>query len=180
MGDPCVRKMASSELSLSPCPCETSAGASKSVRSPVWKYLNHWTEAIGKSVCQVMGADGEVYSQNINGNYPTNLKQHLWTKHPNEYSKVLEIEASVKEEAESKHAQICHKAAVAASKQLTLTQSLSASKQYKKEWERYQTITRNLVIFVGSNNVANSIVESAKFIDLLRLLNSKYKVQSTW
>ena len=81
-----------------------------------------------------------------------------------------------KEEAESKCAQICYKAAVAASKQLTLTQSLSASKQYKKESERYQTITRKLAIFVGSNNVTNSIVESAEFIDLLHVLDSKYKV----
>ena len=123
MGDPCVRKMASSELSLSPCPSETTTGGIKSVRSPVWKYFN-WTEAIGKSVCQVMGADGEVCSQNINGKYATNLKQHLRTKHPNEYSKVLEIEAlakKAKEEAESKRAQICYKAAVAASEQLTHT-----------------------------------------------------------
>lgn len=35
--------------------------------------------------------------------------------------------------SESKCAQTCYKAAVAASKQLTLTQSVSASKQYKKE-----------------------------------------------
>ena len=92
----------------------------------------------------------------------------------------MEIEASIKkakDEAESKRAEICHKSAAAAtSKQLTLTQTLSASKQYKKESERYRIITRKLAIFVGSNNVANSIVESPEFTDLLRTLDAKYKV----
>ena len=169
-----------SDLSVSPCPSgysDTPAVTNKSLRSPVWKYFK-FVEAIGKSVCQVVGTDGEVCSQNISGKFPTNLKQHLRSKHPNEHSAVLEVDASIKkakDEAELKRAQICHKAAAAtASKQLT--QPLSAGKQYKKESERYQTITRKLAIFVGSNNVANSIVESPEFTDLLRTLDPKYKV----
>ena len=53
---------------------------------------------------------------------------------------------------------------------------MSATKQYRKESEKYQSITRKLAIFVGSNNVANSIVESAEFKELVHTLDSRYKV----
>lgn len=51
--------MAGSNLSVSLCPSgysDSPAVTSKSLRSPVWKYFS-WEEAIGKSVCQVVGKD---------------------------------------------------------------------------------------------------------------------------
>ena len=110
--------------------------------------------------------------------YTTNLKYHIKNKHPKEYSTILAIESTLKkakEEAKAKRA-ISHKASVTATKQLTLTESLSATKQYRKESEKYQSITLKLAIFVGSNNVANSIVESAEFKELVHTLDSRYKV----
>ena len=181
--------MASSdhERSLSLCPsgfsgeicdAQTTQPGKSTVRSPMWNYFT-WEESTGKSVCQVTGADGNVCSQNITGKYTTNLKYHIKNKRPKEYSTILAIESTLKkakEEAEAKRA-ISHKASVTAAKQLTLTESLSATKQYRKESEKYQSITRKLAIFVGSNNVANSIVESAEFKEFILLTqDTKYLV----
>ena len=90
------------------------------------------------------------------------------------------MEAAIKkakEEAEaSKISGISHKASATASKQLTLSQSLSAGKHYKNESERYLMITRKLAVFVGSSNVAKRVVETAEFRYLLHVLDSRYKV----
>ena len=79
----------------------------------------------------------------------------------------------MKREAEaSKISGISHKASAKASKQLTLSQSLSSGKYYKKD---YLMITRKLAVFVGSSNIANRVVETAEFRDLLHMLDSRYK-----
>ena len=123
------------------------------------------------------GADG-ICSQIINGKYTTNLRQHIKSKHPKEYSEILAIESTIKkakEEAESKPV-ISHKVAATTAKQVVLAQSLSAGQHYLKESPIYQSIKRKLAVFVGSNYVANNIVESAEFKELIHTLNSKYKI----
>lgn len=145
----------------------------------MWKFFN-FDETTGKSICQVQLSGEKPCGVDVPGKFPTNLKQHLSKSHPEEHAQVLRMEAAIKrakEEAEaSKITGVSHKASATASKQLTLSQSLSAGKHYKKESERYLTITRKLAVFVGSNNVANRVVETAEFRDLLHVLDSRYKV----
>lgn len=166
----------SSAASVSPCPSFT--GESSKKRSPAWKFFD-FDETAGKSVCQVRLSGEETCGVTIPGKYPTNLKQHLRKSHPEEHAQVLRMEASIKkakDEAEALKISISHKASATASKQLTLSQSLSGGKHYKKESERYTMITRKLAVFVGSSNVANRVVETAEFRDLLHVLDSRYKV----
>ena len=47
---------------------------------------------------------------------------------------------------------------------------------YFKESDRFKKITKKLAVFVGGSNVANRIVESAEFRDLLNTLDGWYKV----
>ena len=154
----CVADRSSSAASVSPSP--SLAGESKATkrRSLVWKFFE-FNETTGKSVCQVPLSGEEPCGVNVPGKFATNLKQHLSKSHPEEHAQVLRMEAAIKRAKEeagaSKISGISHKASATTSKQLTLSQSLSSGKHYKKESERYLMITRNLAVFVGSNNVAN-------------------------
>jgi len=47
---------------------------------------------------------------------------------------------------------------------------------YGKDNKQYKAITRKLAIFVGSSNVANSLVENLEFKDLLHTLDPRYPV----
>ena len=81
-----------------------------------------------------------------------------------------EVAKNAKKEAERKECATSLKAA----KQLTLTQSLSSgtSTLYNKESKHNRAIT----VFVGSWNVANRIVESLEFRDLLHCFDQHYQV----
>ena len=146
------------------------------MKSAVWKFFEYNAQ-IEKCVCQVIksnssagAASDEVCGHCIAGKYPSNLKQHLRKHHPQQYSEVLKLEEAAKmakEEAESKKCALLLKTA----KQLTLTQST-----YKKDSEQHKLLTRKLAVFVGSSNVANRIVESLEFRDLLHCLDHRYQV----
>ena len=85
------------------------------------------------------------YGQNITSKNPTNLKQHLSSSHPEAHREEIEIEVATKKaknEVEAKRCSIFHKAGDITSKQLTMSQSLSAGKQYKKDSPHYQEIAR--------------------------------------
>lgn len=101
----------------------------------------------------------------------------LKTTPPKQYSEVLKLEESVKvkKEAESKKSAQSLKAA----KQLTTVQSLSRGTTYKKDSEQHKLLTRKLAVFVGHSKVANQIVESPEFWDLLHCLDHWYQVPGT-
>ena len=146
------------------------------MKSAVWKFFEYNAQ-IEKCICQVIksnssagAASDEVCGHCIAGKYPSNLKQHLRKHHPQQYSEVLKLEEAAKmakEEAESKKCALLLKTA----KQLTLTQST-----YKKDSEQHKLLTWKLAVFVGSSNVANRIVESLEFRDLLHCLDHRYQV----
>ena len=60
--------------------------------------------------------------------------------------------------------------------QLTLKESSKRHNVYEKDSMKYKAITRKLPIFVGSSNVANSIVENLEFKDLLYTMDARYPV----
>ena len=70
------------------------------------------------------------------------------------------------------------------SHQLTLAKSLKSRSAYKKESDRYRQISRKLAIFIGSTNVATSIVDNLEFKDFLHTMDSRYtvpgRVRSYW
>ena len=47
---------------------------------------------------------------------------------------------------------------------------------YGKDNKQYKAITQKLAIFVGSSNIANSLVEKLEFKDLLHTLDPQYLV----
>ena len=142
------------------------------VRSPVWNFFN-FNEATEKSACQVQLSNQNICAQTISGKYPTNLKQHLRT--PKSIQKCCKLNHLLRRRRK-KHS---HGGTPFTTKQVPWqidNQSLSSGKHYKKESDRYQEITRKLAIFVAGSNIANSIVESAEFRDLLNTLNGRYKM----
>ena len=48
----------------------------------------------------------------------------------------------------------------------------------KHNSHKYKAVTWKLAIFVGSSNVANTIVENYEFVDLLEALDPRYPVPS--
>ena len=157
---------------------EHSTRPSRSVRSPVWNFFEY-DATTENSVCQVELSEHVICAHSISGKYPTNLKQHLKRCHPEAHSQVLQVESSIKKaksEVKAKRCSSSHKAAATSSKQLNLSQALSSGKKYRKESDRYQAITKKLAVFVGSSNVANSIVQSPEFKDLLNTLDGRYKM----
>ena len=92
--------MASSSASVSPTPSVTGAKRGSVRRSPVWNFFD-FNEATGNSVYRVQLSDhGDKCAHIIGGKYPMNLKQYLRKSHPDEYSRVLEIESSAKKAKE--------------------------------------------------------------------------------
>ena len=64
--------------------------------SSVWEYFNYLEED-NKSVCLIEKPNGSQCGQTFNGKFPTNLKTHLKTKHPQEFKHFEECEAKKKE-----------------------------------------------------------------------------------
>ena len=56
-------------------------------------------------------------------------------------------------------------------KQATLAQVLHKRTAYEKDSNRYKQVTRQLAMFIGVTNVANSIVENPEFRELLQELD---------
>ena len=50
---------------------------------------------------------------------------------------------------------------------------------YSKDSKHYRIIKRKLVIFVGSSNVANRVLDNVEFKDLLRALDPGYPSTGT-
>ena len=179
-------EMAASESqSVSPAPSivSTSHGTllGRLLKSAVWKFFEYNAQ-IEKSVCQVIKSNSsadaaldQVCGHCIAGKYPSNLKQHLRKHHPQQYSEVLKLEEAAKKAKEEAESKKCARSLKTA-KQLTLTQSLSTGTTYKKDSEQHKLLTRKLAVFVGSSNVANRIVESLEFRDLLHCLDHRYQV----
>ena len=61
--------------------------------------------------------------------------------------------------------------------QLSLENSLEQRNSYSESSTQYKVITRQLAIFVGSTNIALSIVENPEFRDLLLTLDKRYQVR---
>ena len=84
----------SSAVSVLPSPSVTgehNTRPSRSVRSPMWSFFEY-DPATKKSICQVGVSDHVICAHNISTKYPTNLKQHLKTSHPEAHSQVLQVE----------------------------------------------------------------------------------------
>ena len=120
-------------------------------------------------VCSSDSDVSEICGHKIEGKWPSNLKQHLKTAHPDIHA---EIEKKAKREAEKQ------KASLKVSHQMTLAQSLHSGSTYAKTHQRFMAITRKLAIFVGTTNVPNSIVENLAFKDLLHTADPRYLVPS--
>ena len=60
--------------------------------------------------------------------------------------------------------------------QSTLKEAFTIDTLYSKDSHQYKAVTRKLAIFVGSSNVANTIVENYEFVDLLEALDPRYPV----
>ena len=59
-------------------------------------------------------------------------------------------------------------------KQLSVVESFKGRSKYDKSSPRYLQITKALAIFIGSTNVANSIIENDEFRSLVKVLDSRY------
>ena len=141
--------------------------------SAVWNYF-FYDSTKGKSTCQVSSGDASessVCGMEINGKYPTNLKAHLKAKHPGRYTELCKMEEELKEKAKQKHGR-----EVKLATQLSIEDATKRTKKYTKESEKYQKITRKLATFVGVGYVANSIVDSQEFRDLIAELDDRYTV----
>lgn len=174
----------SSSLSPSPCP-EESVPSGRRKSSPAWEYFVYDSET-DKSICQIevcstggdragtsSASDSNVKQcgQTVAGKWPTNLKHHLQKYHPKQYDVVLEKEKELKAQKVKPKVK-----KPTLSGQLTISQAFEGKPQYTQESDRYNQITKKLAIFIGSTNVAISLVDNAEFRSLLRTLDPRYPV----
>ena len=150
--------------SLSPSRSELAVGNSL-LRSPVWEHFKY-DSSKDKSVCCISTGNSSSCGTKLKGKFPTNLKQHLKNKHPREIREVIDKDLKKKKEKGDKHPPKV--------KQATLHQVLK--QRYISDSQNYKIITRKLAIFLGSSNVANSLVVSPEFQSLLNSLNLRYQV----
>ena len=153
---------------------ETSSSETQNSGRPktslVWEIFDY-DECSDSSICNVKISQGsEVPTQcgkTIKGKNPTNLKQHMRKHHPNDFRKFLE-----KEEA--------FKLQKAATNKSTVTQPLLTSMlsqtPYLKESAKQKRITEKLAIFIGSANVATTLVEDQEFREFLHEMDPRYVV----
>lgn len=118
-----------------------------------------------------------ICGREIQGKFPTNLKQHLKKCHNEVYLELLKKEEELKVKKEKK-AEALKRSSLKVSQQMTLVQSLKSKSVYSKDNPQFKLITRKLAIFIGTSNVANSIVENMEFCDLLHAADSRYTVPS--
>ena len=123
-----------------------------------------YDDSKGKSVCQVLGSDGQVCGVEITGKYPTNLKVHLKARHDNSYTELMKRDEEKKEKQTKKKSHECS----SKSTQLSIEDTVKRTKKYTKESDRYKRIISwKLAVFVAVGNVANSIADSEEFRDLI-------------
>ena len=81
------------------------------------------------------------------GKFPTNLKQELKKHHLLQYQAVVQKEEETKKKERAKNVQDI------TFKQHTILDSFQGKRSYNKESDRYKVITKKLAIFIGSTNV---------------------------
>ena len=109
----------------------------------------------------------------IKGKFSTNLKFHLRKCHTEEYKQLEEEEKKQKEKQKQK---VKKKKCTSSS---LIQKSLIDIEQHKRKYEeesaKQKSITHKLAIFIGSSNVAISLVENTEFRKLISELNSRYQ-----
>ena len=145
-------------------------------KSTVWKHFDYWKES-DTSVCTVHMPTTEdpnkMCGKTLKGNFPTNLKKHLKKIHPALLKEVEEAEKVSKKNRKDTSSGKQSKA------QLTLETSLEHHNRYTESSIQYKAITKNWpFLYVGSTNVALSLVENQEFRDLLLTLDKRYQVPS--
>lgn len=137
--------------------------------STIWMYF-FIDDSKGKSISQVLSSDGQVCGVEITGKYPTNLKAHLKAEHDDSYAELMKLDEEKREkQAKKKSHERSSKSA-----QLSIEDTVKRTKKYNKESDRYKRISRKLAVFVAVDNVANSIVDSEEFRDLIAELDDRY------
>ena len=133
-------------------------------------------------MCQVPGSSTEdaedtsspvLCGHVIPGKSPSNLRQHLKTRHGAVFQEMIKREDKQKEAREAQKRKTTH-----GPTQRTLGEIVKSHRKYEKESWQYQTITRKLAVFIASSSVLNSIVETEEFRSLIQTLNSRYQVPS--
>ena len=136
--------------------------------SPVWDYYIY-NDVEKKSICQVPLNEEDLCGKSFSGRFTSNLKHHLRTNHKEQFA---EVEKKDKARKEAKEAQ--KKAEVGPTKQATIAEVLHRRTMYERDSDRYKKVTRRLAVFVGATNVANTIVDTPEFKELLLELDPRY------
>uniref|UniRef100_A0A1X7UUK8 BED-type domain-containing protein n=1 Tax=Amphimedon queenslandica TaxID=400682 RepID=A0A1X7UUK8_AMPQE len=144
--------------------------------SCVWTYFKYMKEE-DKSVCLVELDSGSHCGLSFKWKFLTNLKGHLKSKHPEQFKDLEENELQKNENKENKR----QKSSKAVSKTYTTSQrsledTIEGGRKYSVSSERHKAITRQMAIFMGSNNVPLSLVENDEFKRLVSILDSRYEV----
>lgn len=137
----------------------------------VWKYFNFCQET-NKCTCLIdISLEGEekLCGKEFKEKYPTNMKKHLKSSHPQHYN-VLETEEVAKK---SNHS-------ATESSQTVLKQSklldCIQSKKYDPESRKHVALTRRLALFVGATNVPLRLVDNEEFRELLAEFDPRYQI----
>ena len=150
----------------------------------IWDYFSY-DEKEGHSVCMVKKKsrteehnDDSLCSKTFKGKFTTNLKLHLKKEHAEEY-KLLEEEEKKKKERKrnnKRKAKSNYASSNLFSQQTNLTDIARQKKMYEVHSVKQRSITKRMAIFVGSSNVALSLVENVEFQELIHELDPRYQV----
>ena len=110
------------------------------------------------------------------GKFPTNLNGHLKSKHPELFKELEESEVKKNEDRENKRKKLLKATSTTYTTSQRRLDEVKGGKKYSACSERHKAITRQMAIFIGSNNVPLSLVENEEFKRLVSVLDSRYEV----
>ena len=143
------------------------AGISRPRGSTLWDYFEY-NEDENKSVCTVTTTEGLQCLIKIAGKFPTNLCKHLGKSHSEAFKE------SEKKDEEKKHGECQSEKAKKSKCPPGVLQP--ACQPYDNSSACYHSISRKLSILIGTCNVPNYLVTTAKFQEFVNELNPRYVV----
>ena len=151
----------------------------------IWHYFSY-DEKEGHSVCMVEKKsrteehnDDSLCSKTFKGKFTTNLKLYLKKEHAEEYKLLEEEEKKKKKERKRDNGRKVKRNYASSNsfpQQTNLTDIARQKKMYEVHSVKQRSITKKMAIFVGSSNVALSLVENMEFRELICELDPRYQV----
>lgn len=131
------------------------------VTSPIWQHFGFVPNEKGEpvnldeAICRLCGKAISVKKPNT-----SNLQSHLRTSHPATYTQLMSSERK------------------RPASQLGIAEAFSKMAKYKRESDKWKTLTRNVATFLVVENVPLRTVEKPAFREMLESFDKQYELRA--